>query len=378
VITSDDRPLVASIASALELAGRLDYESWDPYDMLLAPAGPLVQRLSHFGARVVVQVGKRSGRRVRRILRVPPHVEPKAVAELLRAAVVAAPRAPELEPVAGRLARLLIGLSRPTRNGCGWGLAFPYASRFVNAADATPNLYVTIVACEALLDFASARADDEARTAAAAGCSFIVDDLGRFELGGRRWIRYWYDNDAAAVNVQASAAALLQRASDDFGEARYQAMAEDAAELVLAVQSPDGSWPYAGDGRATFVDSFHTGFTLQGLAEYAARRPDESVTRAVDAGFRFFKTALLDQNGLPLGRVGGGVSLEGQTVAQAIQTLVVCGGREDVAAAKRLWHRHLEPLLATKRPHGEPFVALRWTVGPAALATAYLLLHDAG
>jgi hypothetical protein len=66
VITSDDRPLVASIASALELAGRLDYESWDPYDMLLAPAGPLVQRLSHFGARVVVQVGKRSGRRVRR------------------------------------------------------------------------------------------------------------------------------------------------------------------------------------------------------------------------------------------------------------------------------------------------------------------------
>jgi hypothetical protein len=376
-MTPHDGRLVASIASALEVGERLDYESWDPYDMLLTPAGPLVQRLSHFGARVVVQVGRRSGHGARRILGVPPHVEPKAIAEFLRAAIAAAPFAPNLEPVVERLARLLIGLARPTANGVGWGLAFPYASRFVNAADGTPNLYVTLVACEALLDFATARGDDDARGAVAAGCSFIVDDLGHFELGGRRWIRYWHDNDAAAVNVQASAAALLQRASDAVGEARYQAAADQAADVVLAVQSSDGSWPYSGDGRATFVDGFHTGFTLQGLAEYAARSGDESVTEAVAAGFRFFKTALLDNDGLPLARVGGRVSLDGQNVAQAIQTLVVCGGSDDLTAAKRLWRQQLEPLLSTKRPPGERFVALRWTVAPAALATAYLLLRDA-
>jgi hypothetical protein len=332
-----------------------------------------VQARSWFAARLAVQAGRRSGTAARAALRVPVHEEPKAIADFLRAAsLLAAAGEPWAAAYAPALAARLRTASVPTDAGPGWGLAFPYASRFISVERGVPNLYVTTVVCQALLDYHDLAEDRVTLETALDGCRFIVDGLGSFERRGCRWLRYWRDLDTPTINVQASAASLLARAGAR-GNERLLPAADAAAATVVATQRPDGSWPYTDDGRASFVDGFHTGFTLQGLAEYAALRGSAAVPGAAEAaarGFSFFVDHLLTADGLPRGAAGGKASLDGQNVAQCVQTLVVCGrGPHDLGAAHRLWRLCLPQLLGGG---SDRFPALRWTVAPATLATAYL------
>jgi glycosyltransferase involved in cell wall biosynthesis len=360
--------LTAAARHAFELGSRREWKSHDPYDLLLSPAARGLQARSWLGARVIVQVGKRSGTRLRRAMRVPQHEEPKALAEFLRAAAMLSTEGEEwAQAYVDELSVRLQAHATAQIGGYGWGLEFPYASRFVNAERGAANVYVTTVACQALLDHHDLTGDEAALATALAGCRFILDGLGTFEHRGRRWLRYWHGLDTPAVNVQASAASLLARAG-------FAGDADLAAEAALSAQRDDGSWPYSDDGRASFVDGFHTGFTLQGLTEYATSRGAEAATgvdEAVERGFSFFKAHLLTSDGLPRGVADGKVKLEGQNVAQCVQTLAVCGrAPDDRDAAMRLWRLGVEPLL---RGRGSRFPALRWDIGPAVLATSYLL-----
>jgi hypothetical protein len=223
---------------------------------------------------------------------------------------------------------------------------------------------VTTAACQALLDYDDLTQDTRARVAAEEGGRFILEDLGWFECGGKPWLRYWPGRETPTINVQASAAALLTRLG-------LRDAADQAAEVALCTQRPDGSWPYSVDSRAQFIDGFHTGFTLQGLAEYATLggRHRAAAAEAVERGFLYFAAHLLTPDGLPRSVADGRPGLDGQNVSQCIQTLVACGGPDDFKAAGRLWHAYVEPLLGG----GGRFTALRWNVGPAVLATAYLL-----
>lgn len=363
---ADILSLSVAARRAFELGARLGWKSHDPYDLLLSPFAGSLQTRSWFGARVIVQVGKRSGAGLRRVLRVPQHEEPKALAEFLRAATILSAAGEEWARAhVDELSFRLQAHATAQIGGYGWGLEFPYASRFVNADRGAANIYVTTVACQALLDHHELTGDESALETALAGCRFILDGLGTFEHRGRRWLRYWHGLDTPAVNVQASAASLLARAG-------FAEDADLAAEAALSAQRHDGSWPYSDDGRASYVDGFHTGFTLQGLTEYATARGAEAVAgvdEAVERGFAFFKEHLLTSDGLPRGIADGKVKLDGQNVAQCVQTLVLCS-RDDRDTAMRLWRLGVEPLL---RGRGGRFPALRWEVGPAVLATSYLL-----
>ena len=365
--------LVRAAHAAFELGARLEWRSHDPYDLLLSPLGHAVQARSWLGARVLVQAGRRSGTSVRRLLQVPRHEEPKTFADFLRAAVLLGANGETWPRVyAPELASRLRMCSLETPAGRGWGLGFPYASRFISVGRGVPNLYVTTAACQALLDYHELTDDAAALATALEGCRFIVDGLGTFEHGGHLWLRYWRGLDSPLVNVQASGASLLARAGKAVGDERLVECADAAAAAAVAAQRADGSWAYSDDGRAGFVDGFHTGFTLQGLAEYTALRGDAAAagaSAAVDRGFGYFIDHLLTPDGLPRGFAGGRPSLDGQNVAQCIQTLVVCGrGPHDVSTARTLWRPTAERLLSER----SRMPALRWSVAPAVLATAYL------
>lgn len=372
----NDAPVASEIA-ALEIAARrafdtaadLDWRSYDPFDLLLSPYLGGLRRRTPLVARVFVQAGKRSGARTRKWLRVPTHEEPKALADYLRAAVLLSSMGrawatPSVEPLVAKL--------RAISREPGWGLAFPYVSRFTNAAAGTPNIYVTTAVVEAFLDAAALPGEAAVAESAHAGMLFVVDELGAVTRGGHRWLRYWADKDARIVNVQATAAGLLARVDSHIGDARLGALADDLVDTVLATQRPDGSWPYSDDETGSFIDGFHTGFTLQGLTDYIRYQSDGTrsapVADAVRLGLRYFHEHLMTSEGLPLGMADGSVSLDTQNVAQCIQTQVVCAHDErDVAAALRLW----STTTAAATPQG--YAALRWSLGPHVLATSHLL-----
>ncbi len=243
----DDAGLRAALEHGFRLAEQLDWRSHDPYDLLLSPyARPLAT--SPFAARAWIQVGKRTGGGVRRILRVPLHREAKALADFLRAAVVLdclGETAYRL--TAGRLEQMLGELRSTTRAGCGWGLSFPYVSRFGPIAMGSPNVYTTTNVCQALLD--AEGESGEIPELVAAARRFLIEDLGRFSFGGSLWFRYAPGGTAPIVNVQASAASLFARLGWANADEDSKPFAHEAAATAVGAQRPDGSWPYSVDGE---------------------------------------------------------------------------------------------------------------------------------
>lgn len=363
--------LVAAVQRDFSVAARVEWRSHDPYDVLLSPFVRRLPQVSPLAARLVVQVGKRSGTGLRRLLRVSPHEEPKALADFLRAACTlgrlgeawAAEYVDELSP---RLRQLAV----TTRTGHGWGLGFPWVSRYLAAAAGQPNIYTTTGACQALLDDYELTGREESLQAAVLGTRFILRELGSFTHEGNSWLRYSAKADSPIVNIQALASSLLARVGVVEQDDELLTAADRAAEAVIATQRADGSWTYSVDGRGDFVDGFHTGFTLEGLVEYGALRGRDAsgaLDTAVATGLAYFKEHLLTADDRPRSFADGAASRDGQTLAQAIQTLVVCGGRSDVAAATRIWR------LRDEQGQRARFLALRWDVAPLALATAYLV-----
>jgi len=347
---------------AFDTASGLDWRSYDPFDLLLSPFLGGLRQTSPLAARVCVQFGKRAGTGTRRLLRVAPHEEPKALADFLRAAALLSSLGREwATPWVGQLVQRL----RPADRVVGWGLAFPYVSRFTNAGAGTPNIYVTMAVVEALLDGGDA-------DSAHAGMRFVVDGLGSVSHDGHRWLRYWADKDARIVNVQATAAGLLARVGSHPGDSDMSELADDLIGTVLAAQRDDGSWPYSDDENGSFIDGFHTGFTLQGLTEYVRWAPngahEEPVADALRRGLAYFDEHLMTGEGLPRGMADGGASLDTQNVAQCIQTYVVCArGEGDLDTALRLWSA------TAGGDTTKGYTALRWSTGPRVVATAHLL-----
>lgn len=363
--------LIAAVRQDFALGARVGWRSHDPYDLLLSPFVRRVPQVSPLAARLVLQLGRRSGMGLRRLLRVRPHEEPKALADFLRAAALLARLGEDwpTEYVAGLSTRLR-HLAVATRTGYGWGLAFPWVSRYMTAAKGEPNIYTTTAACQALLDEYEFAGREESLQAAVLGTRFILQELGSFTYENSSWLRYSAKTDSPIVNIQALASSLLARVGVVQQDDELLEASDRAAEAVLATQRVDGSWPYSVDGRGDFVDGFHTGFTLEGLVEYAGLRGGDvpiALDAAVASGFAYFKEHLLTADGRPRSFADRGASRDGQTLAQAIQTLVVCGPRSDLAAASRIWR------LSSEEAQRERFLALRWDVAPLALATAYLV-----
>jgi hypothetical protein len=226
--------------------------------------------------------------------------------------------------------------------------------------------------CQALLADYEVWGRQASLDAALAGVAFILDGLGAMTHRGRQWLRYTKTSQSPIINIQASSASLLTRAASHSGEQRLLDAADQAAEAVIASQGQHGEWTYSDDGTGRFIDGFHTGFTLQGLQEYTALRGEHAVAGtlpAIESGFHYFKLHLLASDGRPRDFADGQVSLDGQTLAQAVQTLVVCGGADDSDLAFRNCRLALERF-QLKKVH---FPLLRWSVGPALLATAFFV-----
>lgn len=355
------------------LAQNLEWKSYDPYDALLSSYFAPLRIATPFFARVAIQAGKIAGPALRKTLQITPHEEAKTLSDYLEAAVLFSANGGEwAETYLSDLADRLIAMSIPTGHGVGWGLEFPYVTRFVNVAAHTPNIYQTVNAVKALLAAYKFNPAPEYLKTALRGARFIMDDLGTFEWKGSQWFRYWAGLDAPIVNVQASIAGVFSMLGSFFKEENYVELADRAAQTVMDVQNQNGSWYYSVDGKADFIDGFHTGFTLQGLSEYMLYRSGTvqlQVNRAIQQGFEFFKKHLINASGIPLGFADGRPSFDGQNFAQCVQTLAGCAQLPaDLQSALLVW-RNMTRIPSLNRRFGHE---LRWVYGPATLAAAHL------
>lgn len=362
---------------AFVLATAADWRSFDPWDVLAAPFGEPLRRRSPLCARILIQVGRHLGPTPRQALRVPRHEEAKALADFLSAACILS-RWTDQSDISHLLMERLLSLSIATPHGRGWGLSFPCASRFVNAAAMTPNAYTTVAAATALLDQFATTQDERALEAVADSLSFLDQDLGWTVFRDATYLRYWPGLESPIVNVQAMAAGLMARFGAVSGDGRWLEVSHQLTSTVVRAQQPGGSWRYSEDGTADFIDSFHTGFILEGLSIAVAHgNVDPVVPGAMRAGLRYFREHLVDVRlGLPRSTSDQRVTRDPQAVAQCVQTLSMDPTDSGLRLACLVWTHLPAVRLAQSASSGmsrNHLLSLRWDLGPAVLASANLL-----
>jgi hypothetical protein len=113
------------------------------------------------------------------------------------------------------------------------------------------------------------------------------------------------------------------------------------ARFTAARQAPDGSWPYSEESYGRWVDGFHTGFVLEGLARVVRATGDAALRATLDRGIRYYVAQLFGPDGEPKYYPDRARPYDALSAAQGVETLhVAIGGRAAQAVPAQLaWIR---------------------------------------
>jgi hypothetical protein len=255
---------------------------------------------------------------VRPVLGVRPSLNAKGCALLAMAARrrAAATGNRAHADLAVRMTTELQRMAVPAGDAFGWGYDFPWANRSFLAPAGSPNAVVTCFALDAL-------AGDPGQRLSAAGVRFLRSGLNWWDVPGGRAVSYTALDRREVVNVLALVARALWRSGGD-GD---RSAAEELAGRVLALQAPDGSWPYGSAANDAFIDLYHTGFVLRSLRDLDSWGMP-GLRAAQGRGLAFLERELITGDGTP--RPGPGRRYPVDTHAWA--ELVLVG-----AAFERPW-----------------------------------------
>ena len=275
----------------------------------------------------------------------------------------------------------LESISIHTPNGLGWGLRFPFATRFVKADADQPNIFQTINAIHSFLDGHVAFGGSHYLDIAKKGFLFLKNDLGFAERGDAIYWKYWKGLDVEIYNVSGLMIGLCARMWHLCAEQEYLVFSQKLYKYIGQAQNEDGSWHYSADPKGRFIDGFHTGYILEGIIKgiiYGAIRKDE----ILDKGVNFYLANFFTEDGIPRYFHHSTFPIDGQNAAQALQTLnfifnVNFAEKERLEAClgqidKLLWNKKgyynykKTKILTYSTPMH------RWVTGPMFLALVYI------
>jgi hypothetical protein len=282
------------------------YQGSDPYDALNSPLGGIASRFGRWGPIVFMQLIRRSPVDLRRWLRIPAAVNPKAVGLLAHAYLdLYSSRQDERYLVKARqcldwLEAEAVQLSC----GLGWGYPFDWAARAFFVPRGTPSIVVSAIVGKAFVRAAEMLKQERYLNTARGVTRFILGALNRSTADAGICFSYTSLDHSVIYNASLLGASLLAQTaragemSDELLEPAYA-----ATRFVLNNQNPDGSWCY---GQAPFhrwIDGHHTGFILRDLAEIQAASGMTDIATPLERGLAFYLDNLITADGRPLFRI---------------------------------------------------------------------------
>ncbi|MBO5345616.1 MAG: glycoside hydrolase family 88 protein [Paludibacteraceae bacterium] len=292
------------------------FKGWDPYDGLNSKVFQALPWLKHSALcrLVMIQGFKRSPWNLRRIAMVPKEYNAKGIGLFLQGycnlykAVV---QRPELENDLGskevllgrinELAELLISLQSKGYSGACWGYNFDWqARRLFLFPRYTPTVVATNFCATALFDAYEVTKNERYKSIALSAAEFVLKDLHRAEYNGGFLFSYspLQGNDTV-FNASLLGSKLLcycYRYTKDEG------LKEAARGSVVACcngQAVDGSWVYGMLPVQGWIDSFHTGYNLDGLIAYQENTGDRAFAENIERGFEFYIKNFFNEDGSP-------------------------------------------------------------------------------
>jgi hypothetical protein len=197
---------------------------------------------------------------------------------------------------------VLLNTACRCKSGLGWGYPFDWVTIDGTIPRDTPLITTLPYVYEAFAAVQEIEPQDRWRETMYSIAEHALHDYRDYDAGsGAATCTYstlpW--DRGRVVNANAYRAFLLSKAAHDFDDDRYRRAAEPNLRFVLNTQQPDGSWPYAVDGRRDFVDHYHTCFVLKALVKIEQLAKGGDCRTAIESGLRYYAQHLFDPEGLP-------------------------------------------------------------------------------
>ena len=292
------------------------YKGWDPYDGLnskIFQALPLFNK-SALCRLVFIQGFKRCPFNLRPLAFVPKEYNAKGIGLFLQGycnLYKAVKQNPILSNELGtleyikkqikELAELLISLQSKGYSGACWGYNFDWqARRLFLFPKYTPTVVATNFCATALMDAYEVTKEESYLNVALSAANFVMEDLHRADYNDGFLFSYspLQGNDTV-FNASLLGSKLLSYCYKYTGKEEYKEAAKASVLACCNGQKEDGSWVYGMLPVQSWIDSFHTGYNLDGLIAYEEQTGDTSFHSYIEKGFEFYIKHFFEEDGCP-------------------------------------------------------------------------------
>lgn len=292
------------------------FKGWDPFDGLNSKVFQAILPLRHSAILrlIVIQGFKRCPWNLRSLFKVPKDYNAKGIGLFLQgycnqlkvidekpALVNELGTRLELIGKVNELAELLISLRSQGYHGSCWGYNFDWQSRRLFLFPAyCPTVVATCFCATALMDAYEVTGKKKYLDVAIDSANFILTDLHLDEYEGEKMISYspLHGNDLVS-NASLLGSKVLAYCYRYTGNNRYLEVARSSVAACCKGQRADGAWTYSQVPPKLWVDSFHTGYNLDGLIAYEEQTGDKGFHENIERGFDFYIKNFFNNDGSP-------------------------------------------------------------------------------
>lgn len=301
------------------------FKGWDPYDGLNSKVAQAILPLKHSAILrlCVIQGFKRCPVNLRKIALVPKEYNAKGIGLFLQGycnIYDAVGQNPELSSVLGSredilerikcLAELLIEMRSDKifpgeYHGACWGYNFDWqARRLFLFPKYTPTVVATSFCAISLMSAYEITGERKYLETALSSSEFVLKDLHRYYPDRERKDKFLFSysklpgNDTV-FNASLLGSRLLAYCYKYTGIQIYKDAALASVMACVDAQGLDGSWVYGLLPVQNWIDSFHTGYNLDGLAAYEELTSDMGFRMAIEKGFDFYVKNFFEDDGRP-------------------------------------------------------------------------------
>lgn len=308
--------VIDSFVTLRDYCEKEGFKGWDPYDGLnsrIFQAIPFLKK-SALCRLVTIQGFKRSPINLRPLALVPKEYNAKGIGLFLQGYcnIYKAVNANfGLENKLGtkkvllkrinELAELLILLQSKGYSGACWGYNFDWqARRLFLFPKYTPTVVATNFCATALMDAYEVTQNEDYLKIALSAANFVLEDLHRAEYNKGFLFSYspLKGNDTV-FNASLLGSKLLACCYHYTSKKEYMEKARASVWACCNAQRDDGSWLYGMLPVQNWIDSFHTGYNLDGLIAYEEQTGDNSFHVNIEKGFTFYIEYFFEKDGCP-------------------------------------------------------------------------------
>lgn len=307
-----NREFIASFFRLKSYCEKEQFKGWDPFDGLNSKVLQAILPLKYSAILrlIVIQGFKRCPWNLRKLLMVPKQYNAKGIGlflqgycNLLRVAENTSEvgTKEEITQRIHELAKLLINLRSEGYHGSCWGYNFDWQSRRLFLFPAyCPTVVATNFCATALMDAYEVTGEKEYLDVALDSANFILHDLHLDEYGGERMISYspLHGNNLVS-NASLLGSKVLAYCYKYTGKEEYLRVARSSVRACCKGQREDGSWTYSQIAPKLWVDSFHTGYNLDGLIAYEELAGDKDYHENIERGFKYYIKNFFNEDGSP-------------------------------------------------------------------------------